>query len=141
MIMNHIEASLNGLGARCSLPINLDIVSVRDIFRFMIYHLKTTMSGKNLTLRKISTFLNLSCDDILSTAPPGSTSAPVLGTAYLVIGTWYLVLGTWYLVLGRWMVCSSLSGTWYLVLGTWRLVDGWSAQVCLALGTWYLVDG
>ena len=29
---------LNGLGAGCFLPINLDIVSVRDIFRFMIYH-------------------------------------------------------------------------------------------------------
>ena len=34
--------------------------------QFMIYHLKTTMSGKNLTLRKFSTFfLNLSWDDTL----------------------------------------------------------------------------
>ena len=48
-----LEASINGLGAGCSLPINLDIVSARDFPDIVsardIYH---------LTLRKFSTFFS-----------------------------------------------------------------------------------
>ena len=92
--------------------------------QFMIYHLKTTMSGKNLTLRNFSTFfLNLSWDDTLvkeqlnhdyeSWLPGWGGGLFFFGSFFFFFGSAHDLMTGMYLGNGHGRKLIDLWSTWY----------------------------